>query len=302
MITTLYRIMKYGLQNFWRNRVISVAMVLVMLLSTMMFAGLLLFGAIGTAAVTTVQDKIDISVYFRSTAPEDEILKLKAAIEKLEEVKGVEYVSKDRALEIFRSKHSEEDVITQALNELKENPLRASLNVRATDPTKYGAIAAYIDDDAFREIVDKVSYTENQPVIDRLTRIISVGRQAGFALTLLLAAVAIFVAFNTILLAIYSNREEISIMRLVGASNAFIRGPYIFVGILYGVTAAIASTIIIAPFVSLSTPQILSFIPGLNLWDYFLSNLPSLFGYQLLFAVTIGITSSFIVIRRYLQT
>jgi cell division transport system permease protein len=132
-------------------------------------------------------------------------------------------------------------------------------------------------------------------------KIMDVGKQAGFMLTVILAIVASIVSFNTILLAIHSSKDEIGIMRLVGASNAFVRGPYIVVGAIYGILSAIVGVIIAAPFAYLVSPYVAVLIPEMSLWNYFLSHIFTILGYNLLFAVTIGVVSSFVVVKRYLK-
>lgn len=301
MFTTLARIIKYGFQNFWRNNLVSFATILVLLLAVIVFQGMLLFGEIGRQAVNAIQDKIDISVYFVSNAPEDGILRLKEALLTLSEVKSVDYVSKDEALELFKERHKEDPTISQAITELEENPLRASLNIKAKDPEQYSLIASFLNNDVAKGIIQEVSYSQNQVVIDRLAKILSLGRRAGVVLTLAFAIVAIIISFNTILLAIYSNKEEIAIMRLVGASNAFIRGPYIVVGMIYGIFAAVLAIVTSAPFIYAASRYVGIFIPGMNLWGYFLESSFSLLGYNLLFGVGIGVISSVIVIRKYLE-
>ena len=301
MFTTLYRILKYGFQNFLRNYLVSIATILVLLLAVVVFQSLMLFGVVGQKAVGVVQDKIDISIDFNESVSEDEMLKLKSSLESLREVKAVEYLSKEEALNKFKEKHPEDSDISRALTEIGGNPLRASLNIKAYNPKEYAAIAAYLGNDNFKNIIENISYNQNQVVIERLAKIMDIGKQAGFILTMLLAAVALIVSFNTILLAIYTNKDEIGIMRLVGASNAFIRGPYIVVGAMYGLTAAFAAMILTAPFIYLVSPYINILIPEMNLWGYFLSHVFPILGYNLLFAVGIGIVSSVIVVKRYLR-
>ncbi len=280
---------------------ISVATLTVMLLALLVFSSLIIFNVVAVSALNSIQEKIDISVYFKTTAPEDEILRIKQSLEGLNEVKNVNYVSRDRALEIFKEKHASDAAITQAVNELETNPLEASLNIKANDPGNYSVIASYLNNDSLKDYVDKVSYAQNQVVIDRLASIINVSRQAGVGLTAILAIVAVLVVFNTILLAIYSNREGIEIMRLVGASNMFIRGPYIVEGIIYGTISATLCMTILFPVVYFISPYVKIFIPDMNLLSYFTSHFFQLFAYQLLFGVGIGIISSFIAIRRYLR-
>src|SRR3989344_3579268 len=106
MITTIYRIIKNGFQNFWRQRLISVATLSVMLLALVVFSSLIIFNVVAVSALNSIQEKIDISVYFKTSSPEDEILRIKQSLEGLAEVKNVDYVSRDRALEIFKEKHA----------------------------------------------------------------------------------------------------------------------------------------------------------------------------------------------------
>lgn len=301
MLTTLYRIFKYGLQYFTRNFLVSFATVLVLLLAVVVFEGLIISGYVGQQIVSIVKDKIDISVDFSENVPEDEMLRLKRSLEDLKEVKAVQYISKDDALTRFKEKHPENSDVSKALEELGgANPLRASLNIKAKDPRDYSAIAAYLSNDSLKSTIENVSYNKNQVVIDRLVHIMDVGSQAGLFLTIILAAVASIVSFNTILLAIYANKDEISIMRLVGASNAFIRGPYIIVGALYGLVAALVGIIVIAPVVYLIAPSIAVLVPDLNLWGYFIRHSFTILGNSIFFAVTIGVVSSYVVVRRYL--
>ncbi len=301
MVTTFYRILKNGFQNFWRQRLTTVATLTVMLLAILAFLGLLVSNVVAEAALNSIQEKIDVSVYFKTSAPEDEILRLKKSLEGLGEVKNVEYISRDMALQIFKERHIEDTTITQAVDELADNPLSASLNIKAKDPEQYSVIASYLKSNSLDQYVDKVSYAENQEVIDRLASIIRISRQAGLILTIVLAVVAVIVVFNTILLAIYSNKEGIEIMRLVGASNMFIRGPYIVEGAIYRTLSAVLGTAVFLPVTYFVSPYLKFFIPSVDLAQYFLSNILILFSYQLLFGIGIGIISSLIAVRRYLK-
>lgn len=303
MITALYRIIKYGLKNFWRQRLVSLATLTIILLAILVFQGLLIFNSVATNLLSSIEDKIDISVYFKTNAPEDEILRLQRSLQGLAEVKSVEYVSREKALEIFKEKHAndKDGNIVRAVNELGDNPLPASLNIKAHDPSKYPAIAAHLNDESLKNIVDEISYNQNQLVIDKLASIIDISKRGGIILTIVLFLVAIIVSFNTILLAIYSNREEIGIMRLVGASNAFIRGPFIVEGVIYGVLASIVAMIITFPIIYAVSPYLKMLSSDIDLAGYFLSNVVSIFFYQLLFGISIGVISSLIAIRKYIK-
>ena len=301
MLTTLFRIIKYGFLGFWRNGWLSTATLSIIVLALLVFEGLIISNVLTKTALTSLQEKIDISVYFKSNTSEDDILKIKKSLESLAEVKGVEYISRDRALEIFKERHKDDPTITQSLEELKENPLLASLNIKAHNPKEYVTIADHLEKADFKVWFEKVTYAQNAIVIERLGRIIDTAEKGGLILIIFLALIAVLITFNTIRLAIYSSREEIGIMRLVGASNSFIRGPYVVEGIIYGLVAGILSVIIALPIIYFVSPYVKIFISEMNLWLYFTSNLIGILEYQLLFGIGLGVISSVIAIRKYLR-
>jgi len=301
MFTILSRILHYGFRNFWRNGWLSTVTVMVMTIALFVFVGLLMFGVVSAGAAASIQDKIDISVYFKNNTSEDQILNVKQSLENLSQVKGVEYVSRDEALQIFKDAHKEDAVISQGINQLNTNPLEASLNVKAKQPEQYAMIADYLKAPDLTSFIDSVSYSKNQVVIDRLTAIVGNVNRGGLALALIFAVIAGLVVFNSIRLAIYSNREEIGVMRVVGASNSFVRGPLVVEGIISGVLAAVFSLMVAAPFMYFVSPHLEVFIPGLNIFQYFYTHIFSLLLYQLLFGVGIGTLSSLVAVRRYLK-
>jgi len=272
-----------------------------MILVLLVFGGLILFNVVTKATIQSLQDKIDISVYFKSNVSEDSILSVRSSLEKLAEIKSVEYISQDRALEEFKVKHKDEPVISQALAEFSTNPLLASLNIKAKDPRQYAGIADYLNNSTLQNVVEKISYAQNQIVIDRLVAIVDTVQKFGIALNIFLALVATLVTFTTIRLAIYSNSDQISVMRLVGASNWFIRGPYIIEGILYGIIGGILSFIIWIPLIKFIHPYIINFVSEANLSVYLQSNFIFFLGYQLILGIFLGVISSLIAIRRYLR-
>ncbi|KKU91454.1 MAG: hypothetical protein UY23_C0001G0060 [Candidatus Jorgensenbacteria bacterium GW2011_GWA1_48_11] len=301
MFVTLARIIKYGWQGFLRNGWLSVSTISIMFLAGVVFEGLILFNVVAKTAISSLQDKIDISVYFKSNAPEDSILNIKRSLEGLTEVKGVDYISQDEALVQFKAKHAGEETVTQTLSELDVNPLLASLNVKAKDPSQYQAIADYLNSPNLQDLVGKVTYAQNQVVINRLNSLVSILKNGGFILTLFLAFLAVAVTFNTIRLAIFSNSDQIGIMRLVGASNAFIRGPYVFESVVYGLIAGTVGFLIFIPLINFVSPYVNSFIQDIDLNSYFSENFLNLFLYQLLFSIGLGIVSSVFAIRKYLR-
>lgn len=301
MFTVISRIFHFGFKNFWRNGWLSTATVAIMTLSVVGFLGLILFGFVTRSAAASIQSKIDISVYFNTNTSEDEILNIQQSLQSLSEVANVQYISRDQALAIFQQAHANDPTITQAINQLDTNPLEASLNIQAKDPSQYGAIADYLGSPSLASYIDSISYTQNQDVIDRLAKIVKDVEVGGWIVTIFLALVAGLVVFNTIRLAIYSNREEIGVMRVVGASNSLVRGPYVVEGMIWGAIATILGLIIIAPALYFVSPYLNAFIPNLNIFQYFYTHIFQLILYGLLFGVVIGSLSSFWAVRRYLR-
>jgi len=285
---TLKRIIKSGVISFWRNRWVSLATILVMVLALFMVGALLFSNVLLSSALSRLEDKVDISIYFRTDAPESEIKNLLSSLSGLPQVKEVEYVSREQALEDFKKRH-------------QNNSLGASLNVKAKDLGQYEAIARFFEAGIFSSIIDKVNYFQNQLIIDRLSGILGASRQVGMGASAVLALVAVFVVFNTIRLAIYTNREEISVMRLVGAKNNYIRGPYIVEGVLYGVIAAVSAMIIFYPLTLWLGPQAERFFGGPDLFSYYLENFFEIFAILLFVGVFLGVISGWIAVKRYLK-
>ena len=272
-----------------------------MTLASIGFLGLIIFGVITHAATTAIQQKIDISVYFKTNTPEDEILNIQQSLEGLSQVASVDYISQAQALANFQQTHANDPTVSQAINELDANPLEASLNITAKDPSQYGAINDYLSSPDLAPYVDTISYAQNQDVINRLATIVRDVNLGGWLVTILLALVAGLVMFNTIRLAIYSNRDEIGIMRVVGASNSLVRGPFVVEGMLWGAIAAVIAIVVVAPALYFISPYLNQFIPGLDIFRYYYLHVLTLFGEDLLFGVVIGALSSFWAVRRYLK-
>ena len=290
-----------GFINFWRNGWVSLATVLVMVLTLFVVGALFFSNVMLTSALDQIQNKVDVSVYFKTSAGEEEILAIKSSLEKLGEVKSVEYISREEALRQFEARHKDNALIGQSLEELGENPLGASLNIKAKDPAQFESITRFLEAEAFENAVDKINYRQNQVVIERLGNLLSASRALGAGITIVLAGIAILVAFNTIRLAIYTSRDEISIMRLVGADNSFIRGPFLVEGVIHGILASLTALIILWPLAAWLGPKAEKFFGGPNLYDYYFSNFVFLFFMLLAVGVALGVISALIATRRYLR-
>lgn len=304
--TNFKRITRTGFANFWRNGTVSLASVLMMTV-TLLVIGFILFGsAVLNTSLETLRSKVDITITFIPTASEEDIQSLKHSLESLPEVSLVTYTTREEALSAFVERHKNDQSILTALNELNDNPLGASLDVKAKDPSQYQSIADFLTGKGALSpsgvtIVDHVNFYQNKIAIDRLTAIIKSANKLGLAIAIAFILLSILIAFNTIRLTIYIAREEISVMRLVGASTAYIQGPFVTVGIIYGLVAAALTLLLFVPVTFWIGKVTQDFFIGMNLFTYYLHNFPLVFLVLVGSGVATGAISSFLAIRRYLR-
>jgi cell division transport system permease protein len=302
LINKTKRIVITALKDLSRNLWLNMATVIIIVISLFTITTMLAIDAVGSHALLALQEKIDISIQFKDNANEDKILEFKKDLENLLDVKSVEYISKDQALIDFQETHKDSEYINESIEELGENPLFAVLNVKANDINKYNYINEYIiSNDNYKDDIEKVNYKENERAIDNLSKILESVKDGIAGITILFVFISILVSFNTIRLAMYSHKMEIEIMRLVGASNWYIRMPFIIEGAIFGVAGAIITLLIISPSASYISPRITQFLPSFDLYVYFMNNIFDISLLLISIGVGMGVFSSFIAIRRYLK-
>lgn len=303
MWTNFKRVFKFATTDFSRNKGVTIAAIFVLIITTMLVTGLFFFQGVTKYLVEQVQDKIDVTAYFKEGTAEEDILKVKSEIEKMSpDIKGVEYVSKEDALAIFTEKHKDNKVFLKALEEVGANPLLPSLNIKTTGTTvQYEQISNILQTDTYSQFIEKVDFSAKRDTIEKVFSITSNINLFGLILGVILVIVAMLVVFNTIKLTVDGSKNEINTMRMVGASDWFIRGPFIIQGAIYGFVAFITCfllTIISAYFFSSKIGIVL---PGFNIFSFFLHNIFFVILIQLGFGVGLGMLASFIVVRRHLE-
>ncbi len=300
------RMLVSGGKSFARGGAVSAATVLIMTVTLAIIGSLIFLSALLTFTLAAVTDKVDVSVYFVTSASEQEIFSVKDQLEKLPQVSSVSYTSADDALAAFRERHASDQLTLQALNELGGNPLDASLEVRAKDPSQYESIVKFLEaspalSSGGTSIVDRINYAQNKDVIDRLTLAIQATREIGFAVVALFAIASVLIAFATIRLAIYTAKDEIGVMRLVGASNAYIQGPFIVTGVITGVLAALLVLILLWPATWYAGTKTADWFGGFNVAQYYSIHFVFIFFILILSGIALGAVASVFAIRRYLK-
>jgi len=301
----LKRIIRAGFLSFWRNGFVSLASILNITIALFLIGSLIFFSALMSTSLEQIRNKVDIDVYFVTSASSDDILALKASLEELPEVALVVFTSRDEALAQFRERHANDFLTLQALEELDENPLRASLNIRAQETSQYESIARFIENQneaatVENQIIDDVNYYQNKIAIDRLAKFITNAQGVGFAIVIAIALIAVINTFNTVRLAIYTSREEISVMRLVGANNKYIRGPFIIEGFFCGIVSAFFVLILFYPLTFWLGGMTERFFGGMNIFTYYLQNFGQVSLIILSSGILLGVVSSYFAVRRYI--
>jgi cell division transport system permease protein len=306
MMTGIKRVVKAGFVGFWRSAYVSLASVFVLTVALFVIGATMFIDQLLSTSLTSLQAKVDINVYFVPDAAQDSIDRVTAAVKALPEVEYVKYTSREDALKEYRARNQNDEIAMQALDELNANPLGANLAIQAKETSQYEKIAAFLQEQKDQEqpntpVIDDINYARNKDSIDTLTKIIDGVQRASFVVMMVLLLAAVLITFNTIRLAIYTAREEISIMRLVGASNMYIRGPFMLQGIMYGFLAGILSLAIFYPIMIWLGPRTEAFFE-LNLLTYYLENFGHIFFVLVGIGVVLGFVSSTLAIARYLRT
>lgn len=304
MMTGVKRIVRAGFVGFWRSAYVSLASVFVIAVALFVIGATMFIEQLLTTSLQSLQSKVDINVYFVPDAPQEEIDAIRNAVTALPDVAGVKYTSREEALAEYRARNQNDEIAMQALSELDENPLGANLAIQARETSQYENIARFLEEKREQAVsspvIDEVNYARNKESIDTLTKIIGAVEQAGFVIMISLVVVSILITFNTIRLAIYTSREEISIMRLVGASNMFIRGPFMLQGVMYGFVAGVISLLTFYPLLMWLGPKTEAFFE-FNLFTYFVTNFGYIFIVLVGIGVVLGLVSSILAVARYLR-
>jgi len=298
MLINFKRILKAGWQNFSRDGGIAVATIFILVLAIFLVSTIFLSKDISQFLIASLQEKADISVYFKEFVLEDDILKIKEKLSQVPEVKNVEYVSKEEAIKRLVAKHPQ---LIESVQETEGMLRLSSLNVNVFEANQYQPVMNFLESSNFKDYIDKVDYYERRPVIERIFSLTSLFSKIGISLSIVLIITAILVTFNTIRLAISNQKEEIKIQRLVGASNWFIRGPFLVQGAISGLIAVLITALIFSSICWFLSPKIEFFFAGLNLFHLFIKNFWVLLLIQFASGILLAVISSTIAIRKYLR-
>lgn len=303
---TLERIIKNGVINFGRNVWLAIAAIAMMAITLTILLFAIVANTTFNHTIADITSHIDVSVYLKDSVTPDQRDKLIKQVKALPNVQSVSYVSKAQALKTYEAQNANNPDLLAAISET-DNPLPASLDIKPRDPNQLQSIKDFLDKPAVTALQsDPTSYSgDRKAAIDKITSATHFFQQAGIVGIIVFIIISMLIIFNTIRMAIFNRRDELIIMRLLGASTSFIRGPFIVETMLYGAVAAAVSLIVVWTLfrVASSTLQASS----LGLLDigyssnYFSHHFWQILIIQIVVGILIGAASSAIATRRYLR-
>ena len=301
MLTSFKRITRAGFKNFYRNGLLSATTTFIVVIVVFLVTMLFLFNSVFSVLISNIQDKVDISIYFKENVATENILEAKSQLTEIPEVKEVKYISKEEAFTAFVEKHKDDPILIESLDEVGRNPFLPSLGVKAQQASEYQEVVNFLENSSFNDLIEKVDYYERKPVIDKVFSITSSINRTGAFASIILGIIAILIVFNTIRTAIYSSNKEISTMKLVGASNWFIQGPFLIQGILVGIFSTIITFLVTFAVCYGLDPKINAIVSDVRIFNIFTYNFWTILLIQITAGISLGIIPTMIAVRKYLK-
>lgn len=305
-LITFSRIVKTGMINFVRNAWLAIAAMAVMIVTLTIVLFSIVANATFNHTIGQITSKIDISVYLKDSITPTQTDKMIGDIKHLSNVQGVTYLSKNQVMENYLKSNSNNPDLLSAVSQTS-NPLPATIRIKPKDLNKLDSIKSYLSrSDVAAMQSDQPSYSgDRKEAIDRITHATDILQRAGIVAVILFAFISVLIIFNTIQMAIFNRRDELTIMRLLGASTWYIRGPFVVESIIYGIVSALISILLIhTMFVATGSTLQATSLGLLDIkysGEYFSAHLWSLLLMQLLVGILIGAVSSTVATRRYLK-
>ena len=298
---TIYRVFKFAAQNFWRNIWLELITVTILILTIISVNLILMINVIGEQSIRNIEKKIDFSVYFKPDAPEEVINDLRTYMASVEGVIGVDLINREEALKNFRAKHSNNTTILNALNQLDDNPFGVSLVVKADSPSVYSRVLGRLSQPNIAKWILDKNFDDRQSIIQKINSLREKVQFMGMAISGMFAFIALLIVINTIRVAIYIHREEIGIMKLVGASDWFVRGPFLVESLIWTTSSVLVAFFATLPMLKALDIKLGSFFGGtIAIYDYFVANFATILGFEFLGLLLFNLVGTYVALSRYL--
>ncbi len=299
---TLYRIFLAGGRNFLRNAWLSTAATAVMTVTLSLMTFSYVSNSALTSTIKSVTDKIDVSIYLKDSVTADQVKALEAQFKSTSNVQEVKFITKAAALADYRQQNSANKKLLEAISET-DNPLPASLQIKVKDPNNLASVSNVINKPEVKDLQsDPASYSGDRKVtVDRIVHFSNFFQRTSLIASIIFLVISMLIIFNTIRMAIFTRRSEIEIMKLVGATNWFIRGPFIIEAALYGVIAAVVALLFCYGILLGGASKLGSYIDITNTLHVFRAYPFFVIVAEMFAGVLIGATASFLAMGRHLK-
>jgi cell division transport system permease protein len=301
----LFRVFKFALQGFFRNFWLSVVTITMMLMAVLSVTLLMSMDYIKETTIKSVEKQIDILVEIKPEVSREEIESFVLEIDDLSEVEDIEIISPEQNKELFLLNNTDSNV-KEVLDiyEDDENPFSYALAVRAYKLSQYSNIINFVNQEKYSNLVETSDVDTHEEIINKINSVADFLNKYSWYITAIFLLISIIVIFNTIRISIYTRRDEIMIMKLVGAGNSFVRLPFILESILYALTAVLLIVAVSYPLVNFIQPSLNSYFQGdqvIDLMGYFKNNFVEIFVYQFIILAFLNVISTYIAVKRYLK-
>lgn len=299
----IWRSLNLAGKNFWRYFGLSLMTITILVMSLISIDLVLIVNAVTKTALSLVEERIDVSLLFKPNAEPKLIEELKSTLSKMPAVKSVNFFDRDEVLNRFRAKHKDNKAILGALGELEENPFGASLLVRAESSRDYEAVLKALDIPDYQQAIEKTTFDDHSSFIKRIGLITGKVQKFGLAASGVLLLVSFLIVFNIIRVAIFTHREEISIMKLVGATNWFVRSPFFIEVTMNSFLALLIGTGLFYLALWFSEPHLNQFFGSadFSLVKHFSQNWLLYFGGEFLALLALNLFSAALAMRKFLK-
>lgn len=303
MFLSFARALKFALQQFRRNWWLSVATITLLVLPLLSVNLIVGIGALAENVTVGIQDKIDVSVYFKSDVQNEQAQKVREDILNLSGVKSVDLTTREGALVRFKERHTNDPVILESLNELGENPFGAALAVKAVNIDDYPRIMEFLESPDYANLIEEKNFDDHRLTISRVEAIVKNVRVFGATVAGIFGIIAILIVLTSIRVAIYTHRDEIGIMRLVGAGSWFVRGQFLIEAVFFSIIAMAITLLLLYPGLSFIQPYLNNLFEGSNisLTEYFNRHFLVIFGVQFLGIAVLSLGATLFALSRYLR-
>ncbi len=294
------KVLGAGWKNFISNKAISLGNVFVLVLTIYVFGATLFVKDLAVFLEDYLQKKVEISIWFKEQATENEALNLKKELSEKFPFVSIDYFSKEMVLKKFKEKFKESTVLMEALKEF-DNPFTSYLKIKAKDPKDFEQISSFLENSEWKDIIERVDFSSRKEFIEKIFKFAEFLKKSLISLSVFMVLVSVIVTFNSIRLSILKSAEEIKIQKLVGASDAFVRGPFLVQGFLWATLASLLAAIFLSCSVYFLSQKTIVFSEEFNLWALFEPKMITIFLWQFFFAFILTLASSYVSTSKYVK-